>query len=256
MQRIIFVDLDDTLFQTRKKNRLADRLAAVDKQGNPLSFQSDKQAAFSRWLAADDALVVPVTGRNVHAFQRVKLLFPGPAICSFGGVILDSARKRDQNWQEQMETQARLIQNLLHTLMQEVQSLAARLLLDVRCSLVEEMGMPLYLSVKNNRCAEGRVGGTILLAQALGAMVPDHWSLHLNGSNMALLPPFLRKEKAVAHMMQKLSGLGEILYIGVGDSLTDQGFMALCDFAITPGQSQMMQALGRCSKEIKYFIGL
>lgn len=255
MKRIVFVDLDDTLFQTKRKNPSADRVAAVDRMNQPRSFQSRKQETLLHWLAKDDALLIPVTGRNVPALLRVKLVFSGPAICSFGAVILESDGHPNPDWQKQVVTQAGLILPLLNTLLHDVKKLATELALDVRFSIVEEDGVPLYLSIKNNHhVAHNQYGATTQLAQAVGPLLPEQWILHLNGSNMALMPPFLRKDIAVSHLIKNLSSIEETLFIGVGDSLTDHGFMALCDLAITPGQSQIMRALGQCSKQIQFYM--
>jgi hypothetical protein len=60
---------------------------------------------------------------------------------------------------------------------------------------------------------------------------------------MALLPPFLSKAAAVAFFLERFGGEAPFLTVGVGDSLTDVGFMGMCDFAITPSKSQIMSVL-------------
>jgi hydroxymethylpyrimidine pyrophosphatase-like HAD family hydrolase len=243
MRRIVFVDLDDTLFQSQRKNPDADRLAAVDREGNPLSFRSARQEAFLDWLARD-ALIVPVTGRSVDAFQRVRLPLGGAAICSFGGVILGSDGQPETEWHQRMTDAAREMADLMETLLGVVATTAAADLRDVRYRIIRDAGLPLYISVKHNSHDAEEVAR---LATAVSPSVPKDWVIHLNANNMALLPPFLGKAAAVAYFLERFvdgeGGAGPVLTLGVGDSLTDLGFMGLCDFAVTPSNSQIMSAL-------------
>ena len=74
------MDLDDTLFQTQRKidtwnlsTAEPDNLvcATVNKQGEPLSFMSQRQAAFFNWLFASTELIA-VTARDTAEIKRVK----------------------------------------------------------------------------------------------------------------------------------------------------------------------------------------
>lgn len=239
MKRVVFVDLDDTLFQTSRKNPSADMLAAVDSEGNPLSFRCGRQAAFLDWLAKD-ALVVPVTGRSVDAFRRVTLGLGDHAICSFGGVILGPGQEPHPEWHGRISEAAEAIAKPMDALHGIVASVAAELGVDARHRVIHDAGLPLYLSVKHNA---GLAEEMTRLATAVQPSVPEGWTLHINASNMALLPPFLGKAAAVEFFLQTFVGDGPVLTVGVGDSLTDVGFMGLCDFAIAPSKSQIMSVL-------------
>ncbi|MBK1664618.1 hypothetical protein CKO38_11255 [Rhodospirillum rubrum] len=236
MRRVVFVDLDDTLFQTARKNPGAQALAALDRDGKPLSFQSTRQVAFLEWLSAD-AVIVPVTGRSVEAFRRVTLPLGPRAICSFGGVILGADGLPHPEWHRQMsqkaQATARVMEQLDHTVGQAV----ARTGVDARHHIIHDAELALYLSIKHNG---GSAEETARLAQALAPAVPEGWTTHLNGANMALLPPFLGKRAAVAFFLETQLGDGPLLTIGFGDSLTDLGFMSLCDYALTPSRSQIL----------------
>lgn len=239
MRRVVLVDLDDTLFQTQRKNPQADRLAAVDRDGKPLSFRCGRQEAFLDWLAKD-ALVVPVTGRNVDAFRRVTLPLGKRAICSFGGVILDADGQPEAEWHGRMADAAGGTETLMEGLLGTVADTAAAHRVDVRHRIIRDAGLPLYVSVKHNA---GDGVETARLATAVSPSVPEGWTIHLNGNNMALLPPFLGKAAAVAFFLERFVGEGPVLTVGVGDSLTDVGFMGLCDYAIAPTKSQIVSVL-------------
>ena len=56
----------------------------------------------------------------------------------------------------------------------------------------------------------------------------------------------MSKEAAVTYVQEQLreeSEDQELLTLGLGDSLADVAFMNLCDFALTPGDSQLMHAV-------------
>ncbi len=236
MKRIVFVDLDDTLFQTARKNPTAAHIAAVDKTGQPLSFQCGKQIAFLEWLARD-AQLVAVTGRSVDAYRRVLLPLGEQAICSFGGVILQPDGSPHPAWHQTMAAAAHDCAPQMVTLEQEIAALCAELEIDARHRIIYDAELPLYLSIKHNQHA---VTELAQLAAASRPLLPTNWVLHLNGNNMAVLPPFLDKRRAVAFFLQQLTQDGPVVTIGVGDSLTDLGFMALCDYAIAPNGSQIL----------------
>jgi len=67
---------------------------------------------------------------------------------------------------------------------------------------------------------------------------------HLNGNNLAVLPKIINKESAVSYLINgyKQQHL-ELLTFGAGDSKTDAPFMALCDYALIPKNTQLFNAL-------------
>ena len=71
---LVFVDLDDTLFQTHRKQQPTEqhKIATTDKHGEPLSFMNQKQQFFVNWLL-ESADVVPVTARSVEGFKPLSV---------------------------------------------------------------------------------------------------------------------------------------------------------------------------------------
>ena len=123
---IIFLDLDDTLFSSRRKSPEDLSLfepVAYGKQGEPLSYMSARQRQFFEWLRKD-AEVVPTTGRNGDAYRRVRLPFAGHAILSHGGLILDKDGVPDAGWHQQVTLAALAYRDALHDLCNEIASLA------------------------------------------------------------------------------------------------------------------------------------
>ncbi len=114
------MDLDDTLFQTLRKieqwqllKQLPNKnltIASVNKQGEPLSFFSQKQANFFNWLSQSCELI-PVTARDTNEIKRVKLPFDSWQILTHGAILLEPNGKRNPIWQQKMFEQLMPLQN-------------------------------------------------------------------------------------------------------------------------------------------------
>ncbi|MGQ3049523.1 MAG: hypothetical protein ACT6Q8_06250 [Niveispirillum sp.] len=238
----VFVDLDDTLFNSdRKAGPDRSRVAAVDRQGAPLSFQSARQERFMSQVLGSGAVTVPTTGRNEAAFRRVSLgLAYKHAICSFGGLLIGPDGRPEPRWHSVISDGVRRERSSLEGIVAEVARIAAALGADVRHSVVSDAGLGLYVSVKHNAHEHDSLAG---VADELGRGLPDGWYLHLNGNNLAVMPGFLGKANAVRWYLENV-GMDATLTLGVGDSFTDLPFMALCDYAIMPtAHSQVFDAV-------------
>ncbi len=231
--RVVFLDLDDTLFHSRHKAPEAGsevarlEVAALAADGAPSGFMSRRQRIFFDWIAAG-AEIVATTGRSAVAFRRVTLPLDGWAICSFGGLILRPDGTSDPRWRATVAPLANAHAAALVVLAEVARAES------IRVRVVEDDGLPLYVSVKSDVGDEARLAP---IAARLRAAAPD-WSLHTHGHNLALMPGYLGKEHAVrwmrAHVVQ-----ADAVAIGVGDSVSDGPFLAACDYAIAPSRSAL-----------------
>jgi hydroxymethylpyrimidine pyrophosphatase-like HAD family hydrolase len=251
---LAFVDLDDTLFQTEAKDPSAGILGAVDREGRPLSWMTAAQRALFDWLLASTRVVV-ATGRSTDAVDRVRLGLDGPAgspgadpwsvyaveavICSFGGVIRRGDRTPDPDWHALMAGPAEEAAPALERLAALTRERIAAAGLDIRCRVIVDAGLPLYLSVKHNARDTQALAG---LAAALAPAVPAGWQTHLNANNLAYMPPFLGKERAVGWYRRHRAGPHPFA-LALGDSLSDLGYLAACEVAAMPAASQLMRRL-------------
>jgi hypothetical protein len=235
---VLLVDLDDTLFQTLRK-RPADvpeaRLMpmAVARDGSPLAFATPRQLRFLEWLSHDAALI-PVTARSLDALRRVHIPFT-QAICAHGAVLLGEDGRPDRAWAEEIASAAAVQAATLQALLGRAEALSLAGGHDLQIRVQAEDGVPLYLLLKHPQADEAA-----LSAVTAALRCPHGWLLHRNGNNAAYLPPFLGKQHAVARLLPRLrERCPDAPVIGVGDSLTDASFMALCDYAMTPCGSQL-----------------
>ena len=81
----------------------------------------------------------------------------------------------------------------------------------------------------------------------LADAVPAGWQTHLNANNLAYMPPFLAKERAVAWYRAQRAGAHPFA-LAIGDSLSDLGFLAACDIAAMPASCQLMERLTEVSR--------
>lgn len=254
MKKFLFVDLDDTLFQTLKKcqgeNGNDLRAVAFLQDGAPISYMSDQQRAMFEMLMREMTLI-PTTARNRNALSRVDLPFASFSIINYGGVILHPNGEPDLVWLQHTQQQSAAAHSgLLHacSLMDEY---ACANGMAGRARLVQDYDIAFYALMKDPQ------GDADKLAQ-IDAAVLQPWVagaghefyIHRNGNNLALLPKTLNKAHAVAYLQQQLrSEFGSIICIGMGDSRSDASFMRLCDYAIMPHASQLGAALDSIAKE-------
>jgi hypothetical protein len=249
---ITLVDIDDTLLQTRRKcppdlpdSSLTAMAFAAD--GSPLGFATPAQMALIEWLATS-TIFIPVTARSSDALLRTRLPFSA-AVAAHGGVIYPGPRAAtaappvDAGWQARMaatlDPHAAALAQLADRIGADATATGAR----IRARIIGEDGLQLYLVVKH-ACDTPDIAELHAACQPAINTLPAGWTAHVNGNNVALMPPGLGKEHAVAAMLPGLRAAWPGLpAIGIGDSLTDGGFMALCDFAMLPSHSQLAQQL-------------
>jgi hypothetical protein len=241
VRALALVDLDDTIFQTLRKcppDVAQDRLVALGfgRDGAPLSYATPTQMNFLRWLS-ETTLLIPVTARSRDALERVRIDWES-AICAHGGMIVAANGLSDPAWRARIETQAALHRDDLLRLEARVRSEVNGKPMSIR--ILEEEGTALYLLIKH---PDADIEALDRVIDAVVGQVPEGWTIHRNGNNAALLPPFLGKQHAVAYLLQELRERHpERPIIGIGDSLTDAPFLGLCDFAMMPTGSQLAAA--------------
>lgn len=239
MRVIALVDLDDTLFQTIRKcptEIASEELTplAFAKDGGPLGFATPRQMRFLEWLS-EGAHVVPVTARSLDALRRVHIPFAA-AVCAHGGVVLGDDGSPDSEWSDHIAkaaaAQVSTLDRLAGLVVKEDPSLAVRVL--------TEGDIPLYVLIKHPGVDEPALHSAV---DRILHEVPAGWTVHRNGNNVALMPPYLGKAAAVAYLLPRLrTRFTNASVLGFGDSLTDAPFMALCDYAMMPTRSQLAAA--------------
>jgi hydroxymethylpyrimidine pyrophosphatase-like HAD family hydrolase len=253
MRPYVFLDLDDTLFQTRPKcpDGAELHVAASDPEGRPNSFMTGKQRALFTWLD-ESAVVIPTTGRNQSAFRRVHLPFRHGAILNFGGTILDQEGAIDARWHGRIHEELAPQAAELAEARDQIEAFCRRQAIEARARVIGDFGLDLYVVVKH---AHGDVDALTRVQREHVRPRTDEtrFRIHLNGNNLSIVPRGVTKERAIRYLLEgRLATPGGALTIGIGDSLTDAPFLLACDFGLLPRGSQLAEA---CAAESATAVG-
>lgn len=245
---VFLADLDDTLFQTKRKmvGLLAAepvRVGALDRNLSPLSFMSQEQSMMVDFLIAHTDLI-PVTARSTDEFARVQLPFKSYAITTHGAVLLRQDGSVDTEWQSQMMEQLERYQARLAALQARADYLIEGAGFDAFTRMMREYdGTLIYLNIKHRdktKVNEIYNIGSILRDE----FAEDGFYIHQNSNNVAILPACVEKGQAAEFLLRRLrEERGVFPTLGLGDSLTDFSFMRLCSWFGMPRQSQFATAI-------------
>ncbi|MFZ4856764.1 MAG: hypothetical protein ACOYL3_10240 [Desulfuromonadaceae bacterium] len=244
MKPCLFLDLDDTIFQTMRKCPPGARVenAASGRDGTPLSFITGKQLALFR-LFSETMRVIPTTARSLDAFKRVHLPFEHGAILDYGGVILDAAGNLDVEWDAAIRGKAADVHGVMEYLCAEIKRYAARRAMSLSVRIIGDFGIDFYIVIKQPEADISILEE--LHRECVLPLAPADFYVHFNDNNIAIIPNFLNKSNAVKYFIEERlrSSDDSLITLGMGDSLSDLHFMGICDYLITPSTSQICRKL-------------
>lgn len=245
MHKFLFVDLDDTLFHSLAKCKVhgeSDVLQPIAylEDGAPVSYTNARQRAFLAMVGVGMTLI-PTTARNHGAMGRVDYPFASYRIIDFGGIILAPDGTPDPAWHARMADDMATALPGMRQAMKVLDAYAQGAGLPTRARLVEDLGLPFYVLLKDPDKQPARLD-PIEREAVLPWLASEgrDFCLHRNGNNLAILPKRLNKARAVQYLQARLrEEHGAIMTFGMGDSRTDAPFMAACDYAIIPTGTQL-----------------
>lgn len=241
MKTCVFTDLDETLFRSknRHEHHNQDVLAARDKHGTPICYQSQKQVALLQLMNKADRLI-PVTGRSVSAFQRVCLPFVHEAIVHHGAVILTDQGQPEVEYTKRIHDELSSSSQILAGEWIEVQRIIEMSSAPLRTYRQTLNGSTIEICVKHIDASQRSLGQHGMNIYESWRNLGDEVRIHWNGNNLALLPGRVDKLRAVRWLRTRLEDrFGPFLSVAAGDSSTDYPFMSACDFYIVPSGSQI-----------------
>lgn len=243
---VAFCDVDDSLItNSRTAPCLLSEPCAVDNKGKICGYLTPRQKALNH-LLSQGADIIPTTARSSMGLAGVQFPFPvSYSIVSFGGAILCPDGEPEPRFHALIREDAGRYESSLEDVLALVQLEAERRGICLRNRIVVDCHLPLYLSVKHNdRAKPGYKEELALIAdlvcEHIAAKDPE-LSIHLNGNFLAVLPPFLRKERAVRWFLDNIAP--GVMSIGFGDSTSDLAFAAECDYLLMPSRSQAFEHL-------------
>lgn len=242
LKKILFADLDDTLFQSHHKASPGEDWAplAYLADGSPISYANPhQQSAIDLFLK--EMVLIPVTARNHDAYQRVRIPFAAEAILNYGGIILNSDGQPDEHWLSSSQEQSRQVADSLIWWEKALNDENDRLRLNLRVRVISDFGISFYVIAKSKY---GRIvdveSATMFCKELRRKQGGGNVFIHSNNNNLAIIPRWLNKRYAVEYLRERYaSAHGKILTFGMGDSVVDLDFISACNYMIVPTTSQI-----------------
>jgi hydroxymethylpyrimidine pyrophosphatase-like HAD family hydrolase len=235
---MIFVDLDDTLFQTRRKNPFADIPATTSPNPLTVSFMSQEQKALLELLKSEkDCSIIPITARDYEQYCRTNISRDNQvsyASIYFGADILHK-NESDPEWKSQIMAKLKECTTSISDLKSETGEK-----LDQTSFLIHNVD-DYYLVIKHRNKVDYEKANSECYMM-LKEMLPPDFHLYHNDNNISIVPKCIDKRNAVEYLVQKMNPR---LTIGVGDSISDWNFMDSCHFKIIPQNSQINRAINQ-----------
>lgn len=246
---LFLVDLDDTLFQTKRKmlgrgeNTSQVFTAAVDQKFQARSFMNQEQANFVDWLL-ETATLIPITARGTEEISRVTIPFNSWKITTHGAVVINPAGQYDAKWKEQIlfqlePYQEKILQKQKYlTDAFEQAGIAAWARINY-----EYDNTAIYLVAKHTDSS--KIQELYSIADKVDAELGlEGFYVHRNDNNIAWIPSCIEKGKAAKFLIEQLRKEYEHTpIIGLGDSLSDYSFLKLCTWLGMPKQGQLTEKL-------------
>jgi hydroxymethylpyrimidine pyrophosphatase-like HAD family hydrolase len=236
---VTFSDLDDTLFQSSRKCQevAGHKVAAVLPGGEVGAYSTPQQQALISLL--NNSYFIPVTGRRTESLSRIQVSFNSYKITSHGAIILNSENVLHPAWRLVLDEEEPQWCDRMLRLKSEVEQYVKQNGLELRVRVINDKGYACYI------CVKGEASHLQKLHVGVGAISSEGFIVHVNNRNLAYMPPYTSKQRAVTFLKQVLKTETKelITFIGLGDSLSDAGFLSICDFQIIPSNSQIAETL-------------
>jgi hydroxymethylpyrimidine pyrophosphatase-like HAD family hydrolase len=236
----IFTDIDDSLFSSREKvpENMESIAVAKNKDGDDVGFATLPQIQLEEILS-NAGTIIPVTGRNKDTLYLYKRNWRSYQIASHGAVVLNTHGAVDQEWIDSIKSEIEMASEILPDILEEISRLALLTSSNGRSRIIVDQGIPCYFCAKyDSKELLDTIENECIFKQVIDDRY-QNWRIHRNGNNVAFLPPYASKERATAFVKNRLGINANDLTIGIGDSVSDLGFMGLCGFQVIPSKSQI-----------------
>lgn len=243
MEQFLFLDLDDTVFQTARKCTSLEQAvpASYNVAGEPSSYFLPKQLALLQTLA-EQWRIIPTTARTQASYARVELGVPcmDGVILNHGATILCTDGVEDKQWRAQIAEPLVPLSNILTQIKKTIEQYAQAQDMELLVRITTESGLDYYVEVRHLSADHVELKKLLqIFIQPLLKKYTD-FQVYLNSNSLTILPRCVNKAHAVEYRINALEQeYGEIITMGMGDSLSDMPFMALCDYVMTPKHTQL-----------------
>lgn len=210
---------------------------------NPDTALGPAAQALTALLAA--AELIPVTGLDEEALLDVPAAFTSWQVLRHGAVVLTPDGEEDPAWRRLIRETLGDRAGVLRLAFQAAQHIGWLGQLGTEPELHERHGLPVMVTLRHPY-------GVVPALEAAGrewrAWLEDgpfRGELRLveTPDLLTLLPREVNPESAVNYVLGQLAGAGGVtLTLGLSADAADAAFLALCDYALTPGEGPVLRA--------------
>lgn len=229
MKIILTSDLDRTLIFSKKLLIENEKYHAIESlKGEELSFMSNKTLMNVQLLNSEKQLI-PVTTRSVEQYRRITVFQESPpqyAVTSNGGVILENG--------EISEAWKVIIQNKMASLDSNFEQMKSNLVDYFSWNFVLRMheveNLFFVLIVDPEQVTQSHI------AEWEEFFRNSHWSFHLQGKKLYVIPNFLTKGHAVDYIKQIIK---PDFHYAAGDSVLDLSMLTIANEYFVPAHGEL-----------------
>lgn len=224
---LIFSDLDNTLWQSNKTNKLLDINETIKISNEENSFMDEKQVWLYNFLQKDNALFIPTTARNLEQYNRTFLKERNyPVIILNLGCTLLLNGEIDKEWN-----------NIIENMFQKI-DYTKETLKEINKKLLEKFNIE--LEIEKHPYAYKKINDIILFKEVEQFLIENKHNDAIeiaNSRNVIFYKPIeLDKSICVSYVIEKMKPK---LSIGLGDSFMDKEFLKKTDFFFIPKNSEL-----------------
>ena len=238
---IYFADLDDTLFQTKRKSEAGIYQATHTTNPEKISYYTKEQKEMIDYILLDpNTLLIPITARTKNQFQKTQLYKDKLATTYsnyYGGCIyLEHELLNDYD-------------ELIRPTLNKAQSITSLLISDIEKKLKKSLNLinvDGYYFVIDSLTLDEHI-----YIQEIFSATDIDFEIYQNEKSITILPSVINKKQAVKFLCEKLEPK---ITIGLGDSTSDLDFLNFCDFKVISKIGELNQKINAEDKSILHKI--
>lgn len=198
------------------------------------------QAALAALLSG--AELIPVTALDEEGVLDIPAAFTSWQVLRHGAVVLTPDGEEDPAWRRLTLETLREREGALRLAFQAAQHIGWLGQLGTEAELHERQGLPLMVTVRHPHGVEHALSAAEREWRTWLDEGPFRGELRLigEGGTLTLLPREVNPESAVNYVLSQLEDAD--LTLGVSTWASDAAFLALCDYAVTPGEGPVVGA--------------
>ncbi|WP_291431198.1 hypothetical protein [Deinococcus sp.] len=195
-----------------------------------------------------NAELIPVTDLDEEGLLGVPAAFTSWQVLLRGAVVIGPDGLEDEGWRRlSLEAQRSSEQAILlaYQAADHIEQLGQ---LGLEVSLIVRSGAPLLVRITHAHGLELalRQAATSLREWLNDGPFSSALTLEVTPDTVTVLPRDIRVEGAVNYVLSQLRGV--TLTVGVSAETSDRAFLALCDYALLPGESQLLEQGGTATE--------